>query len=302
MFYVEKPDSQPREYVLTDKAPEVTGPFRRYITKFEQTPPFIVHSKMHGTHEKPQPYIVRGVSKRGELLVQATVATQYEPIGRWLEVDCSNTTEGYRFKRYVLKPLATIIKVGQDAAKANARAEKQRAEQASRDEKCGLCPVCFGDYVVNIKVKHYEHTRARRMQMVHHGYERPGVGYIVGDCHGVGFEPFEVSCEGTKSWLAQLKQHLVRTKELLAGVDKLDQVSVVTGTKYTGYGRRRVALPEYKTIKRGEPGFDREIERVRGQYERQIESLKRDIATYTKHIADWKAQPFPRLVKKGKAS
>jgi hypothetical protein len=182
----------------------------------------------------------------------------------------------------------------------NARAEKQRAHQADRDEKCGLCPVCFGDYVVT---SHHD-ARNKRVttKMVHHGYERPGVGYIVGDCHGVGFEPFEVSCEGTKSWLNVLKQTLVRTKELLAGVDKLEQVSVVTGTKYTGYGRRRVALPEYKTIKRGELGFDREIEILRGKYERQIESLKRDIATYTKHVADWKPQTFPRVVKKSRAS
>lgn len=300
MFYVEKPDSQPREYILTDTAPEVTGPFRRYITKFEQTPEFIVHSKMHGTHEKPQPYIVRGVSKRGELLVQATVATQYEPIGRWLEIDCGNTTEGYRFKRYLLKPIATLIKLASDVAKTNARAEKKQAHQADRDEKCGACPVCFGDYVVT---SHHD-ARNKRVttKMVHHGYERPGVGYIVGDCHGVGFEPFEVSCEGTKSWLGVLKQTLVRTKELLAGVGKLETVSVVTGMKYAGYGRRRVSLPEYKTIKRGEPGFDRQIEILRGQYERQIDSLKRDITTYTKHIADWKAQPFPRVVKKGRAS
>jgi hypothetical protein len=86
MFYVEKPDSQPRVYELTDKAPEPVGPYRRYVTKFEQTPAFIVHAKMHGTHEKPQPYVVRGVSKRGTLLVQATVATQYDPIGRWHEI------------------------------------------------------------------------------------------------------------------------------------------------------------------------------------------------------------------------
>lgn len=300
MFYVEKPDTHPREYELTDKAPEPTGPFRRYITKFEQTPAFIVHSKMHGTHEKPQPYVVHGVSKRGTLLVQATVETKYEPIGRWLEVECGDTQEGYRFKRYLLKPMTALIKLASDVAKANARADKQRAHQADRDEKCGTCPCCFGDYVVT---SHHD-ARNKRVttKMVHHGYERPGVGYIVGDCHGVGFEPFEVSCEGTKSWLNVLKQTLERTKTMLVGLDSVPSVSVVTGTKYTGYGRRRVALPEYKTIKRGEPGFDREIEILRGKYERQIDSLKRDIATYTKHIADWKVQPFPRVVKRSKAS
>ena len=45
----------------------------------------------------------------------------------------------------------------------------------------GWCPVCERD----IKV--------RDNRLVHHGYQRPGVGYIVGDCFGVGYEPYELS-------------------------------------------------------------------------------------------------------------
>ncbi len=45
----------------------------------------------------------------------------------------------------------------------------------------GWCPVCERD----IKV--------RDNRLVHHGYQRPGHGYIVGDCFGVGYEPYELS-------------------------------------------------------------------------------------------------------------
>jgi len=38
----------------------------------------------------------------------------------------------------------------------------------------GWCPVCERDIKVRDDV------------LVHHGYQRPGVGYIIGDCVGVG--------------------------------------------------------------------------------------------------------------------
>jgi hypothetical protein len=293
MFYVAVPNAFPHAYELVDVAPPKRDRFEAVTAEV------VVHSKMHGSHDKPQPYVLRGVARHGRLLVQTLVGTEYDPVGRWHEIDGEYTVEGYRFKRYALKPMLTILKLATDAAKVNARAEKKQIQQADRDEKCGSCPVCFGDYVVTSKL---DSRQFARYAMVHHGYERPGVGYIVGDCHGVGFEPFEVSCEGTKSWLTVLKNRHVFVKDLLAKVDELESTSVVTGTKYTGYGRRRVALPEYKTIKRGEVGFDRAIESLRERYEREIESLKRDIATYEKHIADWKAAAFPRVQKKGAAS
>jgi hypothetical protein len=163
MFYIAAPDS-PRDYQRID-APPAPQPGRRWAGYvFAETPAFIVHSKMYGSHEKAQPYVVRGVAKGGRLLVQTTVATEYDPVGRWHEVECGDTVEGYRFKRYALKPIATLIKLATDAAKARVRNAKKQAQQADRDEKCGQCPCCFGDYVAD------KSTGAR---MVHHGYERP---------------------------------------------------------------------------------------------------------------------------------
>ncbi len=58
----------------------------------------------------------------------------------------------------------------------------------------GFCPVCQGDFKV------------RGGALVHHGYRRPGIGYIVGDCPGVGFPPFETS---TAACEAYLKSHVL---------------------------------------------------------------------------------------------
>lgn len=53
----------------------------------------------------------------------------------------------------------------------------------------GWCPVCQRD----IKV--------RNGRLVHHGYERPGIGFIVGDCFGVGYPPYEMSTECCDAYL-----------------------------------------------------------------------------------------------------
>lgn len=289
MFYIEVPETYPRTYQLVAEPPVRTGKQWRGYSFAQVDNAFIVHSRMHGTHDKPQPYALRGVDKNGRLLVTALVATAYEAIGSWHEIDSEYTTEGYRFKRYALKPLATLIKLASSTAKVKARVEVQMAKLADRAEKCGSCPVCFGDYVVY----------GKSPRMVHHGYERPGIGYIVGDCHGVDFPPFEVSCEGTKSFHERLGGRLVHVQGLLATVDGRDEVSVQIGTKFIN-GHR---LPNYKVIKRGEDGFDQAIENLRSDYKREIEGLKRTLVEYAKHIADWKPQTFPRVMKKrGKAS
>jgi hypothetical protein len=54
----------------------------------------------------------------------------------------------------------------------------------------GWCPVCQRD----IKV--------RSGKLVHHGYERPGKGYIVGDCPGVGYEPYETGTGAADHYLS----------------------------------------------------------------------------------------------------
>lgn len=47
----------------------------------------------------------------------------------------------------------------------------------------GTCAACGGEFKV------------RDGRLVHHGYKRPGIGYIVGDCMGVDYPPHELSPE-----------------------------------------------------------------------------------------------------------
>lgn len=58
---------------------------------------------------------------------------------------------------------------------------------ARKTRYIGFCPVCEGHFKCQA-----EHGR---YYLVHHGYKRPGDGFIIGDCFGVGREPHEVSPE-----------------------------------------------------------------------------------------------------------
>lgn len=55
----------------------------------------------------------------------------------------------------------------------------------------GTCQGCFGAYETR------QHA-AGHWNVVLHGFKRPGHGWLVGECAGNGFVPYEVSCEQTK--------------------------------------------------------------------------------------------------------
>src|ERR1700744_5588220 len=77
----------------------------------------------------------------------------------------------------------------------------------------GFCPICEGDF------------KLRGNKLVHHGFTRPGVGYIIGDCLSVHELPYEISdntcklyqagCLNAKTdsenYLAKLKAGAVKT-------------------------------------------------------------------------------------------
>lgn len=76
----------------------------------------------------------------------------------------------------------------------------------------GTCPVCE------------RAIRVRGGRMVHHGFQRPGRGHIVGDCYGVGHPPYEVSCAGTRAYLEKVVQpRLDRARDYL---DRLERREV----------------------------------------------------------------------------
>jgi len=65
----------------------------------------------------------------------------------------------------------------------------------------GFCPVC------------QRRIKVRDGRLVHHGYERPGEGYIVGDCFAVDMPPHELSPVAAEDYLRAVVRPAVRKAE-----------------------------------------------------------------------------------------
>lgn len=89
----------------------------------------------------------------------------------------------------------------------------------------GTCQACFG--VQSTK------NNAGALAMVHHGYRRPGVGYIIGDCAGVDHLPYELSCEQTKVWAGRVREFIATATARKADLEsgKIQSLTIVAELK-----------------------------------------------------------------------
>lgn len=143
----------------------------------------------------------------------------------------------------------------------------------------GTCPVCLSQ------------VKIRKGKLVHHGYQRPGYGYIVGDCFGVGFPPNETSPECAQEWLAVVNEELVSVEDQLARLPDLTEI-VVEHTAWR-QGRRRPTGD--KTVLTPEDGY--KWTRVYEDREREltyrIQELERESTRMVKLLDEW--EPLPLL-------
>lgn len=146
-------------------------------------------------------------------------------------------------------------------------------------ENTGSCPCCFR----NIKLK--AKSGAEHPVVVNHGFQRPGWGYIVGNCIGVGFPPFELSPEGTLHLRDKvLKPHLEDTEKALDQLKagKVTKIVVQRGS----WGGGEEVTPE-------SPLWERTVRDSISKKEQDIRSLSKDIKTLDGLLSGWKPLPLP---------
>lgn len=106
--------------------------------------------------------------------------------------------------------------------------EQEKAEKAKNAPKkgnTGTCPCCFRTQKLTPKSKHG--SDLSRPGMVLHGYERPGFGFIEGNCFGVGWPPFELSNEGTEAMIPPITKQIqsLRSSDLLERPEKVEELT-----------------------------------------------------------------------------
>jgi len=142
------------------------------------------------------------------------------------------------------------------------------AEARSRD-RTGSCPICFS----NVKL-------SGGREIVLHGYQRPGYGFIQGSCYGVGYEPFEVSVKGVSDYLTQkLEPGLKAAEKRLASLQS---------------GKIETIIYRKKVIKPGDSEWDRVLASTIDTCEREIKDIAHEIKSFEKLRSNWKERPLPK--------
>lgn len=162
------------------------------------------------------------------------------------------------------------------------------AKQHTRIGIVGTCPVCEGEFHVQSGT------------MVHHGFERPGHGSIVGDCWAVGREPFEVSCKATQEYRAIIAQQLTNAalhlSDLVEGrIKTLHKDVSVYGYKF---GRRTIIEPKYEEYTSTETDLARRYEwkrlfdHAKFQAESHVRMLQISVDRLDRMVARWEPKPL----------
>ena len=141
----------------------------------------------------------------------------------------------------------------------------------------GNCQICEGDFKIHLGT------------MVHHGYKRPGHGYIIGDCGGVNHFPYEVSCELIKSYKAGLANLLTEKKAALVDLEagKITRIST-SRQNYNGQIEKKVFIAGITSLY---TWLDA-VQSRNYDLKSTIRQIEADITRMEKRIADWKPQPI----------
>jgi hypothetical protein len=135
----------------------------------------------------------------------------------------------------------------------------------------GTCAICDSSQVV------------RNGVMVAHGYRRPGVGYLIGECFGVGRKPYEVSNAACVEYIP----HLVNAKEQFE-----TRLANMTAGKIASFVEKkrnyRTNRDEEIVINRGDKRFDEILKSHIANVSQQIKYVTADIATMQAKVTNWK--------------
>lgn len=238
-----------------------------FFTKLET--PVLVHSKLWGKYKKMMPVDAIGIAKDAydvKLLVHDRVDGQVR------EINAYETSEGFKFRRSVIRLLKELLRVSREVQKIRKSEAAKAKLAAERAHKEGQCPCCFKDFIV------------KTGKIVFHGYERPGIGYTIGECFGVKYPPLEVSKEGLVAFIEQLHKFRTTRKENLEALKVADEV--FRGARWLG--------DTSKTFKKGDKEFDAVKKDLVWRAERELQAVEQDIAVCKKVEKEWAPRPFPR--------
>jgi hypothetical protein len=134
----------------------------------------------------------------------------------------------------------------------------------------GSCQICEG----NFKLTPHE-------TLVHHGYKRPGIGNIVGDCPGVDYPPYEKSCDYLKSWTKGIEAELRATRAFLGKLER--------GEVHQLYVEREYGKPVEPITPRSVPDWEwkHALKRRISEVKHAVSFLDTELDRCARRISGW---------------
>ena len=172
-----------------------------------------------------------------------------------------------------------------DAEKALGLGEFVAGEKKVREDYkngAGTCPCCF-----------QLHALSSTGTIVLHGYKRPGWGFAVGSCVGVGYPPFEISPAGTIALRDSLRSHKASREAWLDAL-QANRVEVLTERRSVAsneWGKRNVETVE---VRKDDDRFAYLRDCAIRETGREIASLESDLVQIDGLIENWEARPLPK--------
>lgn len=128
-----------------------------------------------------------------------------------------------------------------------------------------------------------------------HGYKRPGCGYIIGNCMGVGHKPYPAT-DALETYLTMVRGYIKTCKESLDRLPTLTEIAY-TFPVYVNHKRESRTV----TIRKGDvyrydpetrntlPGFDDRIKVETAKLQSEIAFASKDESRVVKRIANAKS-------------
>jgi hypothetical protein len=146
----------------------------------------------------------------------------------------------------------------------------QRPRVPVGGQTIGTCAICLHAQVVRNNV------------MVAHGYQRPGHGYIIGECFGVGYPAYETAPAACVAYIPHLQGIKTTSEAYLARL---------TSGKVTEFSERkrnyRTNNYEVVVIRQQDRAFAGMLQTEITHVQQQIQYVIADIATMQARITNW---------------
>lgn len=144
----------------------------------------------------------------------------------------------------------------------------------------GFCPVCERQIKVQSGL------------LVHHGYKRPGIGVIVGDCFGVNRPPHELSSETAQSYLEQaVVPRIVAVERLLVHLGPPGEPAWLQFEEFNRETRQYEPVKRYRS-EVSEYDWERRLRSVRIQARNELDFWQREEKRLENLVATWQLQPL----------